>query len=104
VEFLIVIEPASGGRYEHRVAPGSYVLGREEASCDIAILSPEVSRQHARIHLSAEQCTVEDLGSMAGTSKDGQALDGKQSCKRRSNSAARGGRKVRRLVDLRIHR
>ena len=79
MEFLIVIEPASGGRYEHRVAPGSYVLGREEASCDIAILSPEVSRQHARIHLSAEQCMVEDLGSTAGTSKDGQALDGKQS-------------------------
>jgi serine/threonine protein kinase len=79
VEFLIVIEPASGGRYEHRLAPGSYVLGREEASCDIAILSPEVSRQHARIHLSAEQCTVEDLGSTAGTLKDGQALEGKQS-------------------------
>ena len=74
-----MIEPASGGRYEHRVTPGSYVLGREEASCDIAILSPEVSRQHARIHLSAEQCTVEDLGSTAGTSKDGQALEGKQS-------------------------
>jgi WD40 repeat protein/tRNA A-37 threonylcarbamoyl transferase component Bud32 len=79
VEFLIVIEPASGGRYEHRVAPGSYVLGREEASCDIAILSPEVSRQHARIHLSAEQCTVEDLGSTAGTLKDGQPLEGEQS-------------------------
>jgi eukaryotic-like serine/threonine-protein kinase len=79
VEFLIVIEPASGGRYEHRVAPGSYVLGREEASCDIPILSPEVSRQHARIHLSADQCSVEDLGSTAGTLKDGQAFDGKQS-------------------------
>ena len=79
MEFLIVIKPASGGRYEHRVAPGSYVLGREEASCDIAILSPEVSGQHARIHLSAGQCTIEDLGSTAGTSKDGQALKGKQS-------------------------
>ena len=79
MEFLIVIEPASGGRYEHRVAPGSYVLGREEASCDIAILSPEVSRQHARIHLTAESCSVEDLGSTAGTMKDGHAIDGKQS-------------------------
>ena len=79
MEFLIVIEPASGGRYEHRVAPGSYVLGREEVSCDIPILSPEVSRQHARVELSEGQCTVEDLGSTAGTLKNGQALEGKQS-------------------------
>jgi serine/threonine protein kinase/WD40 repeat protein len=78
VEFLLVIEPASGGRYEHRLPSGSYILGREEAVCDISIHAPEVSRQHTRIRLDAEECWVEDLGSTAGTLQDGRPFAGRQ--------------------------
>jgi serine/threonine protein kinase/tetratricopeptide (TPR) repeat protein len=74
--FHLVIEPPSGGRYEHRLALGSYVIGRAEGSCDIPILSPEISRQHVRLTLTETQCTVEDLGSTSGTMHQGQAVRG----------------------------
>ncbi len=77
--FHLIIEPASGGRFEHRLPAGSYSLGREEGACDIPILSPEVSRQHVRLTFQDERCTVEDLGSTAGTFHDGQAVTGPQS-------------------------
>jgi serine/threonine protein kinase/WD40 repeat protein len=72
----LIIEPPSGGRYEHRLVPGSYVLGRQEGSTDVVIPSPEVSRQHLRLTLTAIQCTVEDLGSTSGTTHQGQAVTG----------------------------
>ena len=76
MKFFILIEPTFGGRYELYVRPGSYVLGRDEATCDIVILSPAVSPQHVRLVLSAKVCKVEDLGSSSGTFKDGQAIEG----------------------------
>jgi serine/threonine protein kinase/WD40 repeat protein len=72
--FHLVIEPPSGGRYEHRLGAGSYVLGREQGMCDVAIVSPEISRRHVRLTLGETQCTVEDLGSTSGTYHSGQAM------------------------------
>lgn len=72
--FHLVIEPPSGGRYEHRLALGSYVLGREQGACDLAIVSPEISRRHVRLTFSETQCTVEDLGSTSGTYHSGQSV------------------------------
>jgi len=72
--FHLVIEPPAGGRYEHRLAAGIYVLGREQESCDLAIASPEISRRHVRLTLSEAQCTVEDLGSTSGTYRGGETV------------------------------
>ncbi|MCD6050118.1 MAG: Serine/threonine protein kinase-related protein [Verrucomicrobia bacterium] len=72
--FHLVIEPPSGGRYEHRLALGSYVLGREQGACDVAIVSPEISRRHVRLTFSETQCTVEDLGSTSGTYHSGLSV------------------------------
>jgi DNA-binding winged helix-turn-helix (wHTH) protein len=48
------------------LTPGTYVLGREP---DIAVWidSPLVSRHHARLVVSAEGASIEDLGSKNGT-------------------------------------
>ncbi len=72
--FLLIIEPPSGGRFEHRLEEGSYVLGREDGICDVVFASPEVSRQHVRLTLKDGLCTVEDLGSTSGTFHSGQPI------------------------------
>lgn len=55
----------------------SLVLGRSLQS-DIAIASPHVSRQHARLDLEAGQLMIEDLGSFNGTVVNGRALKGRR--------------------------
>lgn len=50
------------------------VLGRS-LDCDIALVSPEVARQHARLELDkAQQLYVEDLGSSNGTVVNGKRI------------------------------
>lgn len=51
----------------------SLVLGRSLES-DIAVVSPHVSRQHARLDLDAGQLMIEDLGSSNGTVVNGRAM------------------------------
>jgi pSer/pThr/pTyr-binding forkhead associated (FHA) protein len=53
------------------------VLGRA-LECDLAIVSPHVSRQHARLDLDGEQLVVEDLGSSNGTLVNGVRLTGRK--------------------------
>lgn len=53
------------------------VLGRA-LECDLAIVSPHVSRQHARLELEDEQLLVEDLGSSNGTLVNGTRLQGRR--------------------------
>jgi len=55
----------------------SLVLGRSLNS-DIAIASPHVSRQHARLDLEAGQLMIEDLDSSNGTVVNGRALTGRR--------------------------
>ena len=53
-------------------ARGKLVIGRA-SHCDLRIVSPSVSREHAVVHGGA-QPTLEDLGSSNGTSVDGKKL------------------------------
>ena len=54
------------GRREITLVPGENLLGREAGA--VAWLdSPSVSRRHARIVISGEKATIEDLGSRNGT-------------------------------------
>jgi hypothetical protein len=55
----------------------SLVLGRA-LECDIAIVSPHVSRQHARLELEDGQLYVEDLGSSNGTMINGKKAVGRR--------------------------
>ncbi len=50
------------------------VIGRS-LDCDIAVVSPVVSRQHARLALDGELLTVEDLGSANGTMVNGKLIE-----------------------------
>ena len=52
---------------------GATVLGRE-GDGDIRIDSPTVSRRHARISISADGVTIEDLGSKNGTFLHGEPV------------------------------
>lgn len=56
---------------------GPFVLGRALES-DIAVVSPHVSRQHARFEVVDDQLYVEDLGSSNGTVVNGRTIDGRQ--------------------------
>lgn len=53
---------------------GSNVLGRDH-DCAVAIDSPGVSRQHARVVVTHGEATVEDLGSKNGTYVDGRRVN-----------------------------
>ncbi len=48
-------------------------LGRA-LDCDVAIVSPHVSRMHARLELEDDQLYIEDLGSSNGTVVNGRML------------------------------
>jgi DNA-binding winged helix-turn-helix (wHTH) protein len=54
---------------------GVNVLGRD-ASADLQIIDPTVSRSHASITLQGESATIEDLASKNGTFIDGVRLTG----------------------------
>src|SRR4051812_44917039 len=53
-----------------QTAVGSHVVGRDP-SCDVVLVSPDVSRQHARLTLEDKSFLVEDLGSTSGTAVNG---------------------------------
>jgi hypothetical protein len=55
---------------------GPLELGRG-LDCDIAIVSPQVSRRHARLDLDDGQLVVEDLGSSNGTVVNGKSIQGR---------------------------
>ena len=54
--------------------PGENVLGREPDDGAIRLDSPTVSRRHARISISADGASVEDLGSKNGTFLRGEPI------------------------------
>jgi hypothetical protein len=53
------------------------MLGRS-LDCDIAMVSPQVSRNHARLDLEDGRLILEDLGSANGTMINGKQVRGKQ--------------------------
>ncbi len=59
--------PHSGGRYNWRLVPGSYVTGRDP-QVDLVVNDSTVSRRHARIVVVDEKTVrLTDLGSLNGT-------------------------------------
>ena len=62
--------PLSGQRWMVRE---SIVIGRD-AGCDIMIPSRQVSRRHARLVVTGEGTSIEDLGSKNGTHLNGETV------------------------------
>jgi pSer/pThr/pTyr-binding forkhead associated (FHA) protein len=58
---------------EFELAAGSYVIGREPPA-DLVLPAPSVSRRHARLEVSTDGVTIEDLGSTNGTGIDGRSV------------------------------
>jgi hypothetical protein len=58
-----------------RLGDGEHILGRDP-DAPILLDSPGVSRQHARLTVSAGRATIEDLGSKNGTSVGDHRIDG----------------------------
>lgn len=63
--------PRAGRR--HGVPLGSWTLGRT-GSADLVLDHADVSRRHARLHVTVEGAEIEDLGSKNGTRIAGQAI------------------------------
>ncbi|MGD9883753.1 MAG: FHA domain-containing protein [Reyranella sp.] len=68
---------------------GGMVIGRASDQCDLVVAHPTVSRRHAKLSLTGDSLTLEDLGSTNGTSIDGKAL------KQTEPVTLRAGTKVR---------
>lgn len=68
---------ADGAVRMETIPPGTYDFGRE-ASCQVVLQSPTVSRRHARVVFGERDVSIEDLKSTSGTRVEGRALDGKR--------------------------
>src|SRR5205085_7546304 len=62
------------GLQDFILARGENIIGRS-ADAAVRIRSDEVSRRHARIVVSAEGATIEDLGSRNGTLVRGRRIE-----------------------------
>ena len=58
---------------EHPLAPGEHIVGRHHTA-GITLNAPSVSRRHAKLQITADGTTIEDLGSKNGTFLHGKAL------------------------------
>jgi len=63
------------GDHEFDLQHGENIVGRERDAA-IRLDAPSISRHHARIIVSGDQATVEDLGSKNGTSVRGKRVRG----------------------------
>jgi pSer/pThr/pTyr-binding forkhead associated (FHA) protein len=60
---------------EHRIPSQTATIGRA-VECDVVIVSKDVSREHARVHLEGRRWFVEDLGSTNGSFLNGERVIG----------------------------
>ena len=58
---------------EWALSEGSNLVGRDR-ECAVRIDSPTLSRQHARIVVTSQETTIEDLGSKNGTRVNGEPV------------------------------
>ncbi len=61
---------------QYTLGAGEHLIGRESKS-DIFIEDEYISRQHAKLIISADAIEIEDLGSTSGTFLDGMAVRGR---------------------------
>jgi hypothetical protein len=71
----LVIHEGAGAGSEHPL-DGELILGREQASADLVIPDPGVSRRHARVLADNGSVIVEDLGSSNGIYVNGHRISG----------------------------
>ncbi len=71
MEVIICGGPCTGERFE--LGEGVYTLGRE-ASADIVVDDPSISRHHLDVTVDAAGVSVVDVGSSNGTALGGKAL------------------------------
>src|SRR5206468_327484 len=69
---LLLIAAETGKQV--RLFNASTVIGRAE-DCDMVLKVPDVSKRHCRILLGPKAAAVEDLGSVNGTSVNGEAVE-----------------------------
>lgn len=69
---------------------GVTTIGRQEGN-EIHLDSPLVSRRHARITVTADACTIMDLGSANGTEVNGERLEANAPVQLSSGAAVRIG-------------
>lgn len=62
------------------------VLGRS-LDCDITVISPHVSRHHARLNPEGDELILEDLGSANGTLINGKRVEGRQALRHEDEMA-----------------
>jgi pSer/pThr/pTyr-binding forkhead associated (FHA) protein len=72
---LIEAEIEQGGSKRTVRLPRSALIGRGH-NADLVLNDPQVSRLHARLELRDGVVHLEDLGSMNGTGRNGQRLNG----------------------------
>jgi type III secretion system YscD/HrpQ family protein len=74
----VISGPNNGAEYSMQTS-NNYVIGTDPNTCDVVFHDTSVSRQHARIGISAEDImTIEDLQSRNGTLLDGEPLKTKK--------------------------
>ncbi len=71
--YRLILQTGVGAGTEYPLEKAEVFLGRD-LSNDIVINDPEVSRQHARLVLTGNTYSIEDLGSTNGTFLRGQRL------------------------------
>jgi len=72
---IIVLENSVPTR-THEVEPGQELIVGRQATCQILIAQPSVSRKHARIFCDATGVNVQDLGTANGTYVNDQRIQG----------------------------
>ncbi|OGV70871.1 MAG: hypothetical protein A2283_14170 [Lentisphaerae bacterium RIFOXYA12_FULL_48_11] len=68
---LIMISPEEGKTFP--VSEGTSIIGRD-AGNNVQLLYESVSRRHAKLEISPDACTIEDIGSSNGTIVNGKKI------------------------------
>jgi adenylate cyclase len=78
--FRLSYNDATGARHRVDLADGETLIGRA-TNCQIVINVASVSRQHARLRVTGNRCTLADAGSSYGTQLNGAPLKGEAELK-----------------------
>lgn len=73
LKFLLIIQDPAGEKREVEIPTGATLIGRQPGVA-LQLDQPKVSRHHARIDCSGQECTLTDLNSANGTLLDGKKI------------------------------
>jgi pSer/pThr/pTyr-binding forkhead associated (FHA) protein len=72
----IALEWSENGKEKReRIKKDTAYIGKKYEEVDVCISDPTISRKHARISISGNQITLQDLGSTNGTYIEGRRID-----------------------------